>query len=89
MVDFLLSLIGMKEYWVRISWDDGRDDEVDYVWAWSASQATKKIATNNDVVNKADMIMLEPLSVKGRKYRTSSIEPLGKAKMVKKDNLEG
>lgn len=91
MLDFFLPLIGMKEFWIRIVWDDERRDEVVYVWAWSASRAIKKITQAKDVTNKADMVMLEPLSVRGHKYREGASKPLGKAEMVKdnEDNLEG
>lgn len=92
MLNYLLPLIGIREYWVRIVWDDEQsENEVVYVWAWSASRAIQKITKKKDVTNKADMIMLEPLSVKGRKYRQGSCEPLGKAEIAKSkdDNLEG
>lgn len=81
MLNFLLTLIGLQEYCIKILWDDGGNELV-RVKAWSSTGAIVKVSKTKDVVNKATMEIVEP---KGKitEARHESQEPLGHARIDK------
>ena len=67
-----------KGYLIEITWDNGKRETV-LIKAWSPSNAIKKVSKIKDVVNKADMTILN-ISPEV-KIRHCGIESLGTAKI--------
>lgn len=77
----LLSLFGYKDYSVKITWDKNGEKEIMCVRAWGKINAITKVAKMRDVVNKAELTILEQSKID--KVRFYKAEPLGIA--VKKE----
>lgn len=71
MTNKLKSLFGFKEYLIEIAWDDG-EKEIARMKAWSPMKAITKVKKTKDVINKAEISILNQPSF-GR-VRYSSIE---------------
>ena len=80
----LKSLLGIKEFWVEIAWDNGEKETVP-VTAWGTMNAITKIKTTKDVVNKSEITVLNQSKLSRVRYL--SIErSVGVA--MKKDHTE-
>lgn len=80
MIHKLKSLLGYKEYLVEITWDNG-EREIVLMKAFSPINAIKKVAKTKDVVNKAEMTVLNQSKISKVRYCRS--ESLGVATQKK------
>lgn len=82
MIKKLKSFLGFKEYLVEITWDSSGEKEIIPVRAWSSDKAFIKVSNLIDVVNKAEMTILN--SRKYKAIRFCAIDSSGVAKKVDK-----
>ena len=50
--------LGYKEYFFEIDWDDEEEKEVVALKAWGVAEALRKLKKTKDIVNKANVNVL-------------------------------
>lgn len=81
MINKLKSFLGIKEYEVEITWENG-EREIVLMEAYSPVNAIEKVSKIRDVVNKAEMTILNQSKIS--KVRYCRDESIGEAKNIGK-----
>lgn len=76
MIHNLKAILGIKEHLVEITWDNG-EKEIVRMKAWSPMNAITKVEKTKDVVNKAEITILNQSKLSRVRY--SKVESLGVA----------
>lgn len=76
MIHNLKAILGIKEHLVEITWDNG-EKEIVRMKAWSPMNAITKVEKTKDVVNKAEITILNQSKLSRIRY--SKVESLGVA----------
>lgn len=79
-VEKIKRFLGYKEYLFEINWDDEKEKEVVAIKAWGVEEALRKLEKTKDIVNKANVNVLNHNKIK--QVRVTKIGFIGIAKKI-------